>query len=454
MAEEQELYVKAEKPSRWTFKNYFKAIKHFKWWVVGATALCTALGFVSFKFVLNPLKEELSANFSYTLAGTVDNDGTYHLLDGTLFHPYDVISYDNLKATKESKKDYASLNIDKIYKESSITVVKVLTDNGDETKSISYRISAKSSDFPKKEVGEEFLYDLINSPLSISAKAIETYKINTYVTDNFDELAFDQEIGQLSKQYSMISSVYQTLQQKFGSSTLVEGKPLYEYTNGFASKYKVGSSNLADALSGQLLSNHFVKYEKGKETEKISEIDAYCESLVKVRETKLNDYARYKESLDLLNSSQSINISDTEFIKLITEYTLQLNSLKESINQAETQLEYYGWEDSGSGYVPNDSKGVRGELIKKDSSWVKANDDFGKAVSDAKDSLVEDSESASKASRYLYSTYMNKVVLIDSAYVVSSGTISAFIGLIAGLALGFIASSLVCTAVFINKEEK
>ena len=104
------------KQSSWSFKNFFKGVKHFKWWVVGATVLGTICGFVGFKYILNPSTKQLTATYTYNLAGKEETDGSVRLVDGTLFNYNDIVSYNNLKDTRLSNlKLYEKVDIDKIY---------------------------------------------------------------------------------------------------------------------------------------------------------------------------------------------------------------------------------------------------------------------------------------------------------------------------------------------------
>lgn len=455
MLEEKEIYGEEKTPSRWTLKNYFGGIKRYKWWVIGSTALAAVIGFCTIKFVVTPFKETLSATYTYNLAATVDEQGTYRFIDGSLFDCYDIVSKENLVAVRESdKKTFESVDVAKLYSKNELSITRRIdSSTAPENIEISYKISAKTSAFPNKETGKAFIYELIKSPLALSTKAIANFSINSYINEDFDQKTFEQQLNDLHNQYVAINSTYYTLETTFGSSTLVDGKGLNEYSHLFRSKNSDGVTNSVDSLIGRLYSEHYIRYEKGKETQKIDEIDKKCESYVMLLADKTKELKRNEESLDALTKATTISTTDTEYLKKIANYTEKVDDLKSTINKIEKQLAFYGWEDKGSGYEATDS-GVRKELKDKTATWVEGNDKFVSAVDSLKESLIADRESATNVYRSVYSTYCNKVTLINAGYVVSTGSVSSLIGVGAGLVGGFLLSSLICMAVHVYKDDK
>ena len=453
---ENEAVIIKEEPNRWSFRNYLKAIKRFKWWVIGFTALGTVLGFVGFKFILNPKREKLSASYSYNLAGTLDEEYTYRLIDGTLFDGFDVISKENLEAVRSSKEEFKGIDVDYLFTTGSISIERVVEEpknnQAQYKREVSYNISAKASCFPTKEIGKKFIFELINSPLAISSKAIANFTTPLYIQEDFDQKSYLLQIEDLANQYSNIKSSYYQLQNEFGHATLIDSKPLYEYSLQFSSEFKDGSTTKVDTLKGDLLSKFFIKYETGKETQKIEEIDSKCSSLVKILNDKSIDLKRNKDSLDLLNSSTAINESNNDYVKKVVEFTNNINSLQQDIDSIKRELAYYGWEDKGSGYVASDI-GVRKALTDLDPTWVSENTAFAASVESAKTKLLSHRVTINKIYQDIYSLYSNKVTILNSGYVVLEKSLSSLLGIAAGLLVGFVVSSVVCTGVVIYKKE-
>ena len=466
MAEKNEIYLE-EKPSKWTFKNYFKSIAHFKWWVIGSTLVCTVLGYVSFAFVLNPIKQKLTASFTYAnLAATSDDYGTYRFIDGTVFNISDIVSYDNLKAVQASKEEYSSVNVDKLYKSNtlsvSVDVTPATTEQAAETKPyVKYSIVGVVKHFPNAEIAKSFTFDLINSPKTISNSATEKYSIPTLISESFDSDTFIDQISQLSEQYNAIKDVYSGLEKTFGSSAYVEGKQLSEHINEFRAKTSKGQISHIDNLSGELYSRNYIKYEAGQEQNKIDEIDVLCGYYVKILKEKKDDADRIQASIENLAKPAITSTTYNEYLKQIVEYTEQIDALQHEMDGLKRKLAYYGWGlDATEKYYEEKDEGVRHYLkaVKTDpttdesKNWIAGNTAFAEKVKTLKPVLLNECAPATNVYRALYKN--SKAILLNSGYVAIEGGMSPFIGLAAGLVGGFLLSSLICCGVFISKEEK
>ena len=465
MSEQKEIYIE-EKPSKWTFSNYFKSIKHFKWWIVGATVVGTILGFCSFKFILNPVKQKLGAKFIYSsMPAETDGLGTYKFVDGTIFNINDLTSHESLKAVKDSKEDYANVDVDKIYKNSSLTITsETVTDKSEaDTPTIlytSFTIEGTVSSFPNAEIAKSFVYDLINYPKTISEKAIENFEVASYLSaEEFNDAEFDQQLIQLSKQYKAIKETYTQLQTDFSPSTIADGKHLSDYINEFSLRTSAGQISKVDSLSGELHSKGLVKYfdaSVASAEAKIDEIDALCGHYAKVLDEKKHDWDRVDTSIKALTSATTTNTLYNEYLEQIVKLTEELSQIQEDIDSIESQLSYYGWALVGDVYKPQDL-GVRKHLNViagggSDDDWIQENKDFRDSVISLKGFLSEERLSASKVYRACYQN--SKVTFLNAGYVTVKGGMSSIIGLALGLVVGFVASSLICCSVYISKEEK
>lgn len=454
MSEQKDIYLE-EKPSKWNFKNYFKSIKHFKWWVVGASVVGAVLGFASFQFILNPAKQKLGAKFIYSsMPAETDGLGTYKFVDGTIFNINDLTSYDNLKAVKESKDEYSSVDVDRIYKNSSLSITsETVTDKSEnETPVIlytSFSIEGSLTSFPNSEIAKSFVFDLINYPKTISEKAVENFEVASFLSaDEFNNAEFDQQLTQLSRQYKIIKETYSDLESNFSSSTIVDGKRLSDYINEFALRTSAGQISLVDSLSGELHSKGLIKYfEATKESAdaKLDEIDALCGHYEKVLDEKKHDYDRVDACIKSLTSATTTNTIYNEYLQQIVKYTDQLNELQEEIDLLESQLTYYNV--TVRSHLNVISTGDPAD----EADWVEENKEFANSINSLKSFLSEERLSASKVYRLSYRN--SKVTLLGNGYVTIKGGMSSFIGLALGLVAGFAISSLVCCSVYITKEE-
>ena len=467
MSDVKEIYVE-DKPSKWTLRNYFKSIKNYKWWVVGATVLGTVLGYTSFQFIINPLKQKLSAKFVYnSMPATYDGMSTYKYVDGTVFDISDLVSYSNLKAVKESKDEYKTVDVDKIYENNSLSIVSETisstpsTDKGEPTVLYTnFTISGRINYFPNAAIAKAFVYDLINYPRIIAEKAVENFEVSSFLSSaEFDSSSFDQQLVQLTKQYKAIKDTYSQLQLEFGGSIVIEGKQLIEHINDFNLKTSIGQTSLVDNLSGELNSQNLVKVfsdDVDVATAKKTEVNGLCSYYSKVLDEKEDSKNRVEASLNYLTKGTNINSTYTEYQQQIILLTEQLDEVQAEIDSLERQLTYYGWEKVGDVWQEAD-KGVLHHLSEiiashDESTWINAHKAFAEKIKNLKDSLTEERLSSTKVYRAAYKN--SKAVLLNTGYVTIEGGISPFIGLAAGLVAGFLVSSLICCSLFISKEDE
>lgn len=449
--------VDTKKLNGWSFENYFKSIKRFKWWVIGSTIVGAIVGFVTFRFIVNPSQKSLSASFSYKLASTSETGGVYKLVDGTVFDYNDLISEENLAAVRLGDlKTYEKINVKKLHANNAITIEKVF----DETKEkvISFKISSKAKNYPSDDIGKQFLSDVINSATSISAKAIDNFKLESYFDSNITAESFEKQIGLLQSQYSSIDSLYSNIKSDFGKNIIINsnGDTLQNVYNKFTSKYYNGTTNNNDLLYGEMYSNYYVNYIEGKEAEKISEIKMLSESYLTSIKSHEVSHKAYVEQLEELKGANLINASDTEFSKKFVELNERIANYSLTINRLEKQLNLYGYYRVGNTsefeYKADDS--VIKRLENKEASWVKGNKDFKQKIASEITALTAEKESAVSAYKYALKTYSNKVTMLNNNYIVLTNSTSNLVGLAIGLVGGFAVSSIAVATIYAYSKKK
>ena len=473
MAEENKevLVVEEEQPRQWTFLNYLSGIKKYKWWVVGFSVAGALIGFLGFKFILNPSKKTLTASYTYELAGKYVDTDTIRLVDGSTFNPYDLTSAEYLQNIKDAgikanKAGYNKIDVEKISKNNSITIIKNVTyynDNDASSMTVSYKIEAKASIFPTDNVGKEFLFDVVNYSKVISSKAIKNYETRSSFTSNFAELTFDKQINQLADQYNTILSVYNSLASEFTDTVIAndQNEKIYELRNKFNASYITNSvQSFTSELSNRMDANQYVNYTKGQEDDKIAEIKSLCETYIESLDNDQRLLAIYEEQRKALTDSSAIIGSDTNVSSQIASLNSSITNLKLEINSLEKELTKNGYEKDGSGkYVFNPlnenstiyklTAAKAGETV-----WSKGCEAFKNEINEKKTQLDADRLAVSDTYKYCYTLYKNRVNISNGGYVTLSGGMSSIIGAAAGLAGGFVITTLVTAAIFIYKKEQ
>ena len=457
----EEEYV--ENPHKWTFLKYVKSIAHFKWWVIGLTLFGAVVGFLGFKFLLNPYTKKLSADYTYNLAGQYVDDDTIRFIDGTLFNPYDLTSRENLQKIKDSDAKFASINLDKIIDKGGIKITKnVLYYNETDTSNIAinYSIEAKATFFQNDQLGKDFVYEIINYGKQLSTVAIDNFSSELEFVSGFDDLTFDRQIQQLSNQYNKTVSLYNSLMNSFGSAAAgnSDGTKLFEISNTFQSKYYVsGVTSFIDDLKGDKDAHKYVNYTVGKENEKIEEIHTLCGSYIETIKNNKKLITIYEDRLDKLLASTSIIGSDTNVSSQITEYNSTITSLKIYNSDLDKELNNCGYSLNGAGeYVfdPLNENTTIYKLNEKNENWVKNNAKFKERINSYKALLIDDNDSITSTCKYCYANYQNKINILNSGYVLLKGDVSNIIGAGVGLIVGFIITSLITATIYVYRPSK
>lgn len=471
--QKEELFVEeVENRGAWSFSKYIKSIATYKWWVIGATVVGAVVGFLSFKFFLNPSIGKLKTTYQYNLAGEYEDNDTIRFINGATFSSYDLTNAENLKKVKDSKPDrFYRVDVDKIVENEGISIIKntEVIQTSEEGKTdpiinITYTLEAKVNCFPSDEIGKEFIFDLINLPKILSTEAINGYNVEYTIPDSFPSLSFDLQISQLEKQYNAEVRTLSTLSKMFGGSAAIDdkGTKLYEAVNAFNSRYyTAGSQVFHKALRGNLYKYNYVNYEVGKEDEKVEEIKLASAANIETFERETLQVKVYEDILSQLTGIQSVQTDNEELLEQIFEYSELISDLKMDLFNLERELNNNGYfidKDTSSetyGKFVFDTSCVDCTIYKLQhptTDWQEACVAFATELGNYRAKLAEDNPKTSAALRYTYSNFKNRVNVLEGGFVARKGGVSDFIGLAVGLVLGFIVSSLITTTLLTYKE--
>ena len=467
MAEKVIIKEETDSSSSFNFKNYLAGIKKFKWWVLGFTVGCAVVGFIGFKFILNPMRSVFTGTYKYELAGKMEENGSYRLIDGTTFDYQDVVSKEVLEEVKASREEYKSIDVEKIHKSNAIAVERILESSKNSktqeetTVDISYKITAKTNVFPKGDVGKQFVDDLVNYPKQMSTKAIENCGITSYIDDSTQNESFEKQLYALRNQYNAIVASYKELSADFSgmTSTGQPGESVSSAYSSFLSKYSDGAIDAVKVLEGRMYSDFYVDYEVGHEDEKIAEIRLLCNSYIDNKKTLDSEYEVQKERLDKLLEARPFTLAagqSEDHIKEILELNDKVVELKESADRLGKQLNSYGFFETSPGVWEENSSVacVIKRLKDKEADWIARNTAFKTELQTMLTSLKEDTASATKTYKNVYTLHRNKVSMIESGYIATDKYIPDVIGLVGLAVVGFVITTLVTTGVYISKKDK
>ena len=146
--------------------------------------------------------------------------------------------------------------------------------------------------------------------------------------------------------------------------------------------------------------------------------------------------------------------------QMIDPNSLELNDkvveLKESADRLGKQLNSYGFFETSPGVWEENSSVacVIKRLKDKEADWIARNTAFKTELQTMLASLKEDTASATKTYKNVYTLHRNKVSMIESGYISTDKYIPDVIGLVGLAAVGFVITTLVTTGVYISKKDK
>lgn len=459
-----------KKGNKWTLAKVGSAIKHFKWWVIGATVLTGVFGLLGVELLLNKQSQRLSARYVYNLATEIEEEtGIERYVDGSIFNYAGVISNANLESVKGSNEKFAKINTNQIVRDNAISVVKEINyqfDENDkpikETKSVEYTITASAKYFPNSEIGKDFIKAVISSACEDSTRAINNFSVVSYIDSSFDDSSIIQQNYLLKKQYSAIDTCYSKLIKRFGDSAFgnEQGQSLGNMYVSFKSQNSSGTSSMVDALSGALYANAYVDYEAGHETELITEITQQSMAYEQIYYSKVGDLNNLKSALETLTSTQLIQTmsEENEYIEKIIDLNEKIINLQDEVDDVIRVLNYGGYYlDKVDGKFKFDSADETNAIYHLNHltpEWIQGCQDFVAAVNSCEDTLKNEVSKSTQAYRFAYIHYQNSASLLDTGNVQLKGGLNMFIGLAAGIILGFAVSTIICSSIEVNKKEE
>ncbi|MCR5348587.1 MAG: hypothetical protein K6E59_03150 [Bacilli bacterium] len=467
------------KPSRWTFHRYLKGIAFGKWWIIGATVLLAVGGYLGTKFLINRLTQNVSASFSYeNIAMGSDGQGGGTFADGSRFKYTSLVSPDTIAAVQSSKQDYASLKTTQIVDNIGIAVSTYEDkDTGATVYELPNRftITIKLSAFGDGTYAKQFLTDLIETANVKAQEAVAKHETDVSVPANFAELAFTNQLNLLSERRAAVQNELSGLIATFTENGVINesGTLLRSLNTDFNYAFDYYGVDIFTYLSDSLLYNRWVNYAEDALDEVIHRFadtaDAYKE---RMRADIIDIATKQKKVDELIAAAGGMIVTDSQYAQLIAAYEQDIVDAQVRRNGYLKELKDMGYEVETFRANPTEANldtivlssatGTLSRLvaIKNGTAdadtlvWAEGCANFRASVLEILATLGGAEGYAKKvdnAYKYLYATQRSSVTYYNANVIVVSGTIPNIIGPIAGAVLGFVISSFICTAVFINK---
>lgn len=472
-----------ENLNKLTFSNYFGAVKRFKWWVLGATAVSTLAGYLLVNFWVNKNREQLKSEFSYSINLHTDKlpdnsdisygELTKYLADNSIYDYSDIISGAHLDAVKQSKEEYKNINTKALLESGAIQLERMAYTDSVTGKTIPlyperYSLTVKASFFKNASQGKAFIKDLIDYELVIASKANNSYEIPYYINDSFASMSLNDKLSLLDKQYNIVDETYKTLLKEFAEGSLVsENTTLGNRYNSFHQSNSSGAFTKFGEMKDEYYLYHYVT--PGVDTP---------ESLIYKAEEYKNNIKDSLISISVNEASLENLIQTTTIITNAKENELQekILELTEDINEEKMNVYNYANELKNLGYlvpansteitlntieniVLNDATDAEGSIQylqgkNTPANWEENCLKFVTKVNESVPGLQKDTNDCTSSYHFLYNTYKNRANYYTTNFAVLQNSFNPIYGLIIGLVAGYVVSSLIVMAIHINTPNK
>ena len=173
---------------------------------------------VGLRFGFNNLVGKYVANFTYNSSDL--KSGVY--CDGSYFYYAKMVGPEHLNKVKESDPDFASIDVDKIVKNSGISVTETITSLTSEKNAYSYTVTAKVRYFKNYDQAKKFIDGVVSYPLDIdkSVAVASSFDNNLDLYDT--ATSYENKLSHLEGQANALEGYYLTLkgdkEQTIGSA--------------------------------------------------------------------------------------------------------------------------------------------------------------------------------------------------------------------------------------------
>ena len=166
-----------------------------------------------------------------------------------------------------------------------------------------------------------------------------------------------------------------------------------------------------------------------------------------------------KEALAALSSASLIQTmsEENDYIKEIISLKDKIISLQDEIDDVVRVLNYGGYflneTTKRFEFDDTDTSNAIYHLNHITADWVQGCADFQQNAKNCSTILKEEVNKSTQAFRFSYDHYQNSVSLLNTGTVQLKGGLSMFIGLAAGMVLGFVISTLIVSSIEIHKKD-
>jgi len=373
----------------------------------------TLVGALALSLGYNKVQTSYESNFSYNSPSL----SIEQYSDGTDFHYQDLISEENLLNVQVLSEDYSKIDIKKLVDNNKISISKELDEKNStvEKPVYTYKLKAKASYFPSRDIGKAFIKNVAESPI-VKDMAIATSDNFDTNLKSFDESkSFDNKIDYLLQQAKDLMNRYKkyigTDEQE--AELKISDTLIGSVTANYNAVNNIMNDSKASVLKGQVTTYGLAYDYKALSTDSLNSQIAYLNSGKALNQTKID---AINTEITTLGTGAQITALSEELEKLVLENA----NIQIEIDKLTNQLANVG----------------------RDSSSFKEHNDFVKDITDKRTAL-ENCVDSYKV--FLNDVYVKdaSVVFVDASIIVNTGNINTALCVIIPLLVGAIVAFIV-----------
>ena len=446
--ENKDIEIVEEEKEGISIGDIFKKIWHAKITLGVSFVAILVLGVFGIHYLYTKPNQIYTGSVTYQFKGSTE--GLYP--NGTTFDYRTMIEPEQLEAIKNSKEEYANINIDKMLENNAISVSLLTgqtTNENGETVTVDLpnyvSIQCSASYFDNETQAKNFLKDVLDAPSNLANSLYEAIDFESNLTLADVSLTYEDQIDYLILQRDLVIENYEELSSVFGRNAYTDKNSTSTITQTLTSIKSFFTTNNLSSLQTLATNEQYVKSaQEGEITQLTNELNR----LVAEYNSNLNQINNLQTEWDkITNSGSTIISSPNDFLTAIYELTTANSKLYDRIETLSQKLGYTLSTSSGK-LVLNKNEG--------EQTYKEATESFKTQLDTITTNLTTYTEQLQLTTDYLYTNYAKPIYTLTSVVEISGG-----LNIILNGAISFVVAAILACVIAgikgnidIKKEEK
>lgn len=446
--ENKDIEIVEEEKEGISIGDIFKKIWHAKITLGVSFVVILVLGVFGIHYLYTKPNQIYTGSVTYQFKGSTE--GLYP--NGTTFDYRTMIEPEQLETIKNSKKEYANIDIDKMLENNAISVSLLTgqaTNENGETVTVDLpnyvSIQCSASYFDNESQAKNFLKDVLDAPSKLANSLYEAIDFESNLTLADVSLTYEDQIDYLILQRDLVIENYEELSSVFGRNAYTDGNKTSTITQTLTSIRSFFTTNNLSSLRTLATKEEYVKSAQAGE---ITQLTNGLNRLVAEYNSNLNQINNLQTEWDkITNSGSTIVSSPNDFLTAIYELTTKNSKLYDRIETLSQKLGYTLSTSSGK-LVLNKNEG--------EQTYKEATSEFKTQLSTITRNLTTYTEQLQLTTEYLYTNYAKPIYTLTSVVEISGG-----LNIILNGAISFVVAAILACVIAgikgnidIKKEEQ